>query len=158
MATVKQSTQKQSKSESTEPKREWKGHKEIIVDEFRLENTVFQQNVQGLPNKPRWTPKMHKHFFKTYDSNGAPKQHSCWVGGHRHEITVKVVDGQFVAECGPPIYRRSGNKAEVLANDNHTHEVTYLGSDQFKQRKMTADAAKFLGAAEQAMNPAMPKE
>lgn len=128
----------------SEPVRQMKGEVEIYHDLFRLELATFKKNV-GLPNSPRWENTPHVHYFHTYDSAGKKMTEASQVGGHTHVIeTWTDDDGRLRAKCGPAIRKYKNNKQEVMPNDNHTHEITYMYSEKIKARRINQMARKHL--------------
>ena len=129
------------KKAEAEPVRHFKGETEVNHDLFKLEMSYFKKNL-GLPHSPRWENTEHAHYFHTVDSNGKPMQYSSAIGGHCHEVSVKVLeDGRLVATCGKPVKRYKNNKVEQLpTHDDHTHDVSYLFSEKVKARRLNEKA------------------
>lgn len=136
-------------------KRTFKGNREVVHDLFRLEPAVYKNNVSYKFYEPKIEEEDHKHYFHSIDKKGKPKQVSSKDIGHYHYITIKADEnGNMVTECGPPmrkVVKRIRGKektveeqifygAETLEKalveggvvDIHTHEVTYLDSEQIK--------------------------
>lgn len=131
--------------------RNLKGTRKVHHDLFKLKSTTFLKNL-GLPSKPHWIPTEHCHFFHTRDSNGRLMTHASSIGGHTHRVTVKVVDGLFVAECGPAEIKVKGDRVVQFPNDQHTHEIEYLWSEEVEARKMNQSAAKVMEAYQKVFN------
>lgn len=137
-----------TKSAQKGSQRYLKADKEIISDTWKLKVTKFMRRMDRSPaDRPIWEERDHSHIFRTYDSNGKELNTSNSVGGHYHEIITYEKDGELYAECGPPIYNkysRDLNKNHYKANDTHTHELEFQGSDLIKMRKHNPKAQEFI--------------
>lgn len=126
----------------SEPKRVYKGDLEIDHDLFKLEVSTMRKNISINETDPLYTGVEHCHFFHSYDSNGR-KQDSCApIAGHTHEVEMFVnADGDIDAKVGPAVVKKGG-KYVPFANDNHTHDATYLRSEKIKIRTVNNEAVK----------------
>lgn len=108
---------------------------EFDSDTFKLELATFQKNISWNDKNPILEPVEHCHFFHTFDSNGKRCDRSCRVGGHYHNVVVKVnEEGQLIGESGPAI--------GGLPTDRHIHTVRYIKSDIVKLRRYSPEALK----------------
>lgn len=130
--------------------RNMKGIRKVHHDLFKLLPADFQKNF-GLPKAPRWVPTPHCHYFHTRDSSGKLQEYTCAVGGHVHKIDVTIENGLLVAKCGPPVIRVKGDRVVDFPNDDHTHEVEYLWSEEIEARKMNKAASKAIAQYQQLM-------
>lgn len=106
-------------------------------DLFKLEVANMLKNIGYDDKDPVLKNVEHCHFYRTIDSNGRKQNRSSFVGGHTHDVIVKVNENnELVAECAPA----TGTKF----NDRHTHETTYLKSDAIEKRRMNKDASEFI--------------
>lgn len=120
--------------------RVYKDQMEFNSDVFKLEEAKMIKNASWDDKNPIPIGVGHCHIFRTMDSAGKKLDKAHSVAGHTHEIKVNVDSkGNFVAECSPPI----SNKP-MLMGDNHTHEVTYIGSNRIELRKFNKDAQQFI--------------
>ena len=133
-----------SKSQkSTQSPRQYKGQVEVDHDLFRLEVSNTKKNISFRSDSAIWENVPHKHMFHTVDSDGKPQHNTCPTASHYHKVTIKEVDGKFVAQCSEPYQMKvvKGKRVEVpYQNDSHTHEVTYLRSERIMQRVYSQDA------------------
>ena len=130
----------------TKTKRIFKGEGTVHHDLFRLENAQTQKNI-SFHKSPIWEPIEHKHFFHTVDSDGKPQNRCSPTAGHFHYVEVEEKDGELVATCSRPMKMAIVNgkrEAVEYTNDNHTHDVTYLQSEEVKKRVYNEDALKFI--------------
>lgn len=138
---------------ASEPRRRMKGEKVVYHDLFKLEPATFKK-ILGVaderllrtnPNAVRMADVEHCHFFHSVDSNGRPQKYSSSIGGHCHEIKITIDEnGEFVAECGPPMVKRGNSRVEMKNSyDFHTHEIEYVESHDFKARKANVEAVKY---------------
>lgn len=127
-----------------QPKRQMKGSKEVYHDLFKLRPAPMKK-ILGVPNERllrtnpdavRMVDVEHCHFFHSVDSNGRPQKYSSSIGSHCHEVKITLDEnGDFIAECGPPLRKFGNSRVEIKGSyDNHTHEVIYIESEQFKAR------------------------
>jgi hypothetical protein len=131
-------------------------------DEIQVDHHLFKGAVAKCLRSDKWGPIKikqieHVHFFHTVNSNGTPQKYSNQVAGHLHEWSHGVdEEGNLVAKCGPPlkkvvrpgpngINKISYDKIQVkdvdtgeFYQDNHVHEMQYLGSDKINQAKVQA--------------------
>jgi hypothetical protein len=129
------------KQEKTQPeiKRVFKGDHEIVSDLFKLDVAYFAKNISFDPKRPKREDVEHCHFFRTFDSNGKKLNKSNAIGGHYHEVILSVdEDGNLVGKCSPPIRNRGSDPN--YPGDDHTHEMIYRRSDQFKARRTNQEA------------------
>jgi len=142
-----------------------KGQKDVFHDLFRLELANTQKNLSYTLDDPIWVPLEHKHFFHTVDSNGKPQSSCVASAGHMHKIYVeKDENGNLIAKCGNaykhkrnkktgklieiPVKFASGDEDVPDKIDEHTHDVTYLQSEVFKQRVFSKDALDMINMHE----------
>lgn len=144
------------------PERFLKGRRTFAVDTFELKPAMRKHNTSWIPDKPRIEEQQHKHFFRSKDDKGNDNNRATYQADHTHEITVdwskKGPDGGPLVKCGPPIKKGfktlpSGRKAKSLnpvkwiietvrgevadvmeVVDNHTHDITYLGTQILQER------------------------
>jgi hypothetical protein len=132
------------------------GRMKVRIDTFKLAAAMMKKNV-GIQQDERDAAKRarinsrtrgaiiveleHCHIYHTYDSSGKEMSRCNHVGGHTHEITVsKDADGNLVAKCSPPI---QNSPSETIVNDDdHTHNVVYLKSQDVELRRINEDAAR----------------
>lgn len=141
MATQKDAS-KQSKKQV---QRVYENTSEFIQDRFQLKTANMIKNMapDGKEFRPHLVNVAHQHFFYSVDRKGRPQVKCTATGGHSHEITVKEVNGEFVAECGPPISINS----KLVPEDRHTHDVMYLKSEKISQsiiKKKTQELVNFV--------------
>lgn len=130
---------KAKKASSPAPKRVFKGDHEITSDLFKLEVATFLRNVSFNPKKPISEPVEHCHFYHTFDSSGRNLIKCNSVGGHYHEVKVRVdEDGNLVGETSAPL--RNSLSEPLFPSDQHTHKVKYIRSEEFKPRKQNEQA------------------
>ncbi len=123
-----------------DPVRVFRGEGEVIHDLFKLESANFQKNI-GLPNRPRWEPTAHCHYFHTRDGSGRPQKYASSIGGHTHEVIVKTDEqGNLIAECGPAVRLHRNNREDKFPNDEHTHDVKYLVSEKIPVKRPSKEA------------------
>lgn len=130
------------KKDPQEVARKIKGQEKVYHDLFRLDVATTRKDIGWTANEI-WEPVPHKHFFHTYDSSGKKMHRSTPTAAHFHHVTVKEVNGEFVAECGPPMVLNKGREYPYK-NDNHTHDVEYLGSEVVEVRTMNTEAVKVI--------------
>jgi hypothetical protein len=143
---------------SKEFKRTYNGQQVLDHDLYKLEVSSFQRNASYNDNAPILENVEHSHFFHSIDSRGRPQIHCNKVGGHFHEVAINA-DG--TALCGPPVrevkVKRGGRTITKLervpaigymadgitpAIDNHTHKVTYRGSEKITPPTANMEFAK----------------
>lgn len=127
-------------------KRTFKTDIKIMHDLYKLESAEFQKNIAMDGEMPRYEPTAHCHFYHSVDKNGAKQDRCSPIASHFH-IMEEIEEG---------VYRCSGPKKFVLdpktkrkfivdvPEDNHTHDVKYLGSEEFKHQKLNAEAVKLI--------------
>lgn len=132
-----------------------------IHDLYKLGVSDMLKNTAQDGNVPEYLKVEHCHFFHTFTSDGAAQNTSSTIGGHFHvmEIVTPATDSSpAVYKCSPPMrwgivkdrYKRKVREM-VPANidDEHTHEVQYIKSDELILRTKNVEAAK-MHASEQA--------
>jgi len=118
-----------------EIKRRYAQDLEFDSDLFKLEVTNMVKNLGAEDNNPILANVEHCHFYRTFDSNGRKQTRCSFVGGHTHDVEVKVnKNGELTATCSPAIGTKFG--------DNHTHKIDYLKSDKLQKRKINEDAQR----------------
>lgn len=129
----------------------YKNTQEIDHDLFKLLPSEMKKNV-SFTEHPRYEFFQHSHIFHTVDSNGRVQDTCNSVGGHHHAIVVtKNGDGVPVISASGPMkfvmkkdkYGRARRAAVPMLDDDHTHEVEYLGSEKIKLRQANIEFAKF---------------
>lgn len=113
-----------------------------MVDTFKAEPAPMHKNV-GYNEKLIVEKFEHCHIYHTYDSNGRPLKGTNQVGGHYHEISVYVDEqtGELKAKCSPPLQNKNSEK--IIAQDQHTHQMSYIKSEKVEVRQMNALAAQY---------------
>lgn len=131
-----------------------KGEMKVIIDTFKLEVATFKKNIapNGKGFKPMYIDFDHCHIFHTRTEKGKENIYCAPVGGHTHEVTIKVVDGRFVGVTSPPIQNKGSEEIAPKTDyqgriiDNHTHQVTYLKSDEHEIKANNPEAVKVFNA------------
>jgi hypothetical protein len=143
------------KKDPKEIERKLKGEQEVFHDLFRLDTSSTKKNV-GWNENEIWEQLPHKHFFHTYDSSGRKSEKSSPSCGHFHPVEVEYSDdGEIIGvTCGEPMVMDKG-RAYPYKNDNHTHEVEYLGSEKIKVRTMSREAVKVISQKQKEENQFM---
>lgn len=115
-------------------------------------------NRDGSVNQPDWQAVEHVHFFRTVNSKGKPQIHSNPIGNHFHimEIIRDESDPMALPEIkcvsGPMewgVVEQYGKMERVpvpVENDEHTHGIEYIKSDELKRPDMNPEALKVIGA------------
>lgn len=126
------------------PKRKYVGDRQIDHDLFKLDVAQTRKNISFQPDKPLWEGVDHAHFYHNVNSDGKSQTFCVSTAGHFHKVTVSLNDeGEFVAECGPPMVKSKG-KAVPYKNDKHIHEITYVRSEKIQVRQYSDEAMKML--------------
>ncbi len=149
--------------------RVYKGTQIVDHDLFKLEVAKMTKNV-SYTDVPDLVKLEHVHMFHTVDSNGKKVSMSSAVGGHHHDITVVPgKDGVPTIQVSEPrkiVVRKRKGRIERLSVpvvldpesgevDDHTHSVTYLGSERITLRKTNPEFAKFESAIRTARETAV---
>lgn len=137
---------------------------------FKAEVAKALKNTSWKPGQPNIVKVEHCHFFHTIDSGLRSLKYTSAINNHYHEVKWRVdSNGDFVAECGPPIRklqktRRDGSTYSVegpitIDNDypdqngmpekivdDHRHEMTYIGSDLISPKMIKAIQEKTAAA------------
>ena len=133
------------------PQRVYKNQRTIHHDLYKLEMASFLKNI-ALPEEIEdWRKVEHCHFFHTVDSSGKKQEYCSPVGGHFHKIEI-----QPNPDGGPPLIKTVSGPlkfvrrkvrgkwqkeiAPVNDQDNHTHDVIYLRSDDIPLRQTNLEA------------------
>ena len=141
--------------------RVYKNNLTFDSDLFKLEVATMKKNVSFVKGQPRIEDIDHCHHYHSRDSQGRVQKYSNKVGGHFHEIitTVDKKTGKPTVVCGPAIrehikkirpgkvkkvnvpvsYQNEDTDIDIV--DNHTHEITYRGSDKLSQAKIRSQQA-----------------
>lgn len=127
---------------------------QIFHDLFRL-NTAEMKRNKSWNDTPMWVSIKHEHFFHTVDSSGRPQKYCAPVGGHFHELKVtknnkgEIVDVEVIG--GPLKFLRKKvngriKKVAVPFNeqDQHTHEISYEGSNKLGKAKINNEAVRHM--------------
>lgn len=126
--------------------------RQITIDLFELTPAQAKKNKALNPkeDEPAWVHITHQHFGRNYDSEGTPMKACEPVLGHSHEMTFSQdEDGTPVAKVGQAIqWTLKGGKVLLLPipGDDHTHEATYIKSQDVKPRVMSVEFAKHQAA------------
>jgi hypothetical protein len=121
--------------ESKAIKRTFEKDRLIASDLFRLEIASMRKNIGFDAKNPIWEGVPHIHFFHTRCSDGRVQLECSAVGGHKHKmIALSSEKSGEVTQyaCGP------------AAGDNHTHDVTYIQSEEVSARIKNEKAASFI--------------
>ena len=158
-STTKKVAKKVSKKPTTEPKKEqevkrsFRHDTTVHHDLFRLELAQTKKNISYKEDSPLWEAVEHKHFFHSVDSDGKAQNKCVPSAGHYHYVNIKEIDGELIAEVSKPYTMRikKGKKIEVeYSNDKHTHDATYLLSEEVKRRIYTEDAMRVISQQQNA--------
>lgn len=140
-----------------------RGSKQARHDLFKLGVAKFKRDMSYVKNKVNLVEIEHVHFFHSIsDTTLKANKHCAPVGGHFHECSIAPdeVDelGHPKVVVGPPLHIVSikipgGGRLEKIVpltfdgmvesgpqagemvkyHDSHTHNVEYLGSENFNQ-------------------------
>ena len=137
----------------------------FIHDLFRLELASMKKNIAIDGQAPLWENVPHVHHFHSYDSAGRKQVKSTNIGGHFHEVTM-VDEGDEnnppTIKLGPPAKyvsvrnrtsRQVERKVQLLDDDQHTHDVTYVRSDKLKPRRISEEFVKYQSKVESKAAP-----
>lgn len=132
--------------------RVFKNQTTIMHDLYVLETENAIKNIAWAPEQfmPENIP--HKHFFHSVDKSGAPQKNCVQINGHFHEmilVTPATSDAPATYKCGPAVRwvkTKAGVKKMAPApfDDNHTHEIVYKSSEEFKPAKLNSEAMKLI--------------
>ena len=141
-------------SKPVQPKVQWRSAVSFRHDLFKLGLAVMRKNVSWKKFRPELVPMEHTHFFHTHSSSGTKQEHSVPVGGHFHKVEVFVnPDGSMGGKCGPALRKvdkklsngvvktsielvKFSHEEQGDLQDDHTHEVLYLGSEMINPQKV----------------------
>lgn len=125
-----------------------------IHDLYKLMVANMRKNVALEGSNPEFQTVEHCHFFHTFTSDGQAQNTSSTIGGHFHvmEVVTPATDTTpAVYKCSPPMrwgvvkdkYKRKVREM-VPANldDDHTHDVQYIKSDELVLRTKNTEAVK----------------
>lgn len=147
MSKAKTPTTSPSTGTKIQPKVFMRGSQEFRHDLFKLEAADFMKNISWVSKAPNLIKMPHAHVFHSHNDRGQLNKYSTAVGGHFHEVAMKMLpDGSIVAECGPALkeVKRKTSQGKVKTTiepvrfddeetgvtvDGHTHPATYLGSE-----------------------------
>lgn len=130
---------------------------------MKAELAKFKKNRSWKKDQPEIIDVEHVHFFHTINSTGKAQKFTAAVGGHFHEVewSIDSRTGEPVAKCGPPLKRvavpgpdglveyenrpiewydkvgKMGKRGTTIV-DNHTHPMSYLGSDEISADQIRA--------------------
>lgn len=148
--------------------RNFKKNNSVMHDLYKLQVAPMMKNMamdaeDGVEVSPEFIKLEHCHIYHTVDSKGQPQTQCSPIGGHFHIIEVVTPgDGE-----NPPVLKCSGPKKYVrdritkkkrivpyekdyadhngrTFTDDHTHEITYVSSEEFKPRQINMEATKFV--------------
>jgi len=134
--------------------RRYKSQQNITHDLFKLLVAKVKKNTSWAPGQKEYVSVEHCHFYHSVDKSGAPQKTCSPIGGHFHEI---IEETPATADA-PATYRTSKAKKYMifieygrqvkkivdLEDDDHTHEVEYISSEDFKPQKLNAETAKLM--------------
>lgn len=147
---ISQEVDQNAASAPTTQKRVFGQGKKLIHDLFKLSVAKMRRNDSWNEERPIYIELEHCHIFHTIDSSGR-KQDTCSpVGGHHHKMTVTYsADGAPTVTCSPAMKyvrkRVNGENTRVLVeieDDDHTHEVEYIRSEEIEPRRVSAEWIK----------------
>jgi hypothetical protein len=139
------------------PKIIWKDQREMLTHLFKGQvATATKYDKHG---SPKLREIEHVHHFHSHNSNGVEQKHCHPVCGHVHEWSWGTDDaGNLIAKCGPPlkkVVRPGANGINRVSyepvklkipddqtgeirhmTDNHSHTMTYLGTDKITPEKI----------------------
>lgn len=129
----------------------------LNVDHHLFKGTVAQCLKADKFGPIKIKPTEHVHYFHTVTSTGAKQEYTAPIAGHVHKVEWGVDEhGNMVAKCGPalkPVKRMvngiprtryeqirvrnyDGQEGDPeFLNDNHTHQMVYMGSDKLTKNK-----------------------
>lgn len=119
-------------------------------DLFKLEVANAKKNVAWEPNTYQWENVEHCHFYHSVDKNGKAQEKCATINGHFHFLIPDPKD-PLKLTCSEPMQyvmalNERGQKVKkavpVGSHDTHTHEVTYIQSEEFQQRKINPEYLK----------------
>lgn len=135
--------------------RVFKTDKKIMHDLYKLEVAEFQKNIAMDGEMPRYEPTAHCHYFHTVDKNGSPQTKCSPIASHFH-IMEKTEEGVYKCSGPKKMLLDPRTKKRFIADlpgDTHTHDTTYMGSEEFKRSKLNAEAVKLIGEIDKAPQP-----
>lgn len=147
-----------------------KGTQRLFHDLYKLCVAPMKRNVAIDDQQPSYVDVEHCHFFHTVDSSGRAQKNSSPIGNHFHTLEMvrpaeEVIQADGTKVLSPPVFRCSPPKkfvkltersstgaftskrtmVDAFKDDQHTHEVVYVGSHEVEPRKMNTEFAKFAG-------------
>jgi len=134
----------------------FKGNQSIRSELFKLEIGMVKKN-HGTENSPLFLDHEHTHTFRTFDSSGRGQETATPIAGHFHEVKVTFgdADNRSKIEVGPAVQYITKNvggrqvrSVTPIAGDNHTHEWTYIATQQLQSRVYSDDYLKFQSKTE----------
>jgi len=144
------------------PTRAFRGSSKVMHDLYKLDVAQMLKNVAIEGQDADFQKVEHCHFYHTVDSKGQAQTLCSPIGGHFHVIeivTPATAEDPAVLKCSGPLKyvldpntKRKKMQAYEDA-DTHTHDVTYISSEEFKPRKINMEAAQYV-ASVQAREPA----
>lgn len=131
----------------------------VYRDQVEADHHLFKAKVAKCLKSDKYGPVKlksveHVHFFHTINSDGSEQHQTPAIAGHVHEVTWRIdEEGNLVAKCGPPLKKvikaGRGGLAKVtwerirvkdednnILEDNHQHEMEYMGSEKISQSKI----------------------
>lgn len=159
-------------STPVQPKMFFKNNKEHVHHLFKAEVAKCKKNMAWQKGVVQIEEVEHCHFFHTINSQGIEQTYTSPIAGHFHKITWKVdaATGELVAECGPALHKRMvkkpngemkskieeikfydgmGDDGSTYVKDDHTHEMTYRGSEIITKKSVQAMQQNNLSALAQ---------
>ena len=138
------------------PQRTMKGSQDVYHDLFVLNEADVVRDI-SFTDKVVLEKFPHKHHYHSVNSDGIPQDKSSPALGHFHFMKIKEVDGELIAECGPPMkfgFKKIVKKGKTfkkkaiipVEGDDHTHKVEYKFSEVFKQRTFSKEAMESISA------------
>lgn len=154
-------TKPRAKAQSN-PKRAFRATNKVMHDLYKLDVAMMLKNIAIEGMEADYLKVEHCHFYHSVDAKGVPQSLCSPIGGHFHEITVVTPATETepaVLKCGPAMKYvldpRTKRKIMQAAEpgDMHTHEMSYVWSEEFKPKKINMEATRYV-ASVQAQEPA----
>lgn len=128
---------------------------EVDHDVFKLLPSEMRKDVSW-SDQPRYEYFVHSHIFHTVDSSGKKLGTSAPVGGHFHVMTVEQSEnGVPEVRCSKPMkyvkQMKNGQPQKVaveIEDDDHVHQIQYLGSERIKLRQINPESVKLQSMAD----------
>ncbi len=139
-----------------------RGTRSWSQDVFKLKVASRLFNMAWKTYRPQLIEQEHCHFYRSVNDQGVTNEYSTAIGGHFHKIEVEWnPDGTLKRTfCGPPLHKAQvtmpGSKRKVTRitqiyfeketengevvriEDNHSHEMDYIHTDEISPQKREA--------------------